>query len=169
MIQNLFDEYRFFPRDPERELEITAILFGSLIKHQLVSSLTLGMALRLVLDALCKPLDSRMFSFGLTALKQFRDRLVEWPQYCNHIMQISHVRDAHGELVEFIESALVRISSSQPEQSGGNPASTDQNQNYMSLPSDTNESSEASWQSIVGPTTIQSVLAQRQQACSRGR
>jgi len=164
MIQSLFDEYRFFPRYPERELEITAILFGSLIKHQLVSSLTLGMALRVVLDALRKPLDSKMFSFGLTALKQFRDRLVEWPQYCNHIMQISHVRDAHGELVEFIESALARISSSQPEQSGGNPASTDQNQNSMSLPSDTNESSEASWQSIVGPTTTQSVLAQRQQA-----
>lgn len=164
MIHNLFDEYRFFPRYPERELEITAILFGSLIKHQLVSSLTLGMALRVVLDALRKPLDSKMFSFGLTALEQFRDRLVEWPQYCNHIMQISHVRDAHGELVEFIDRALARISSSQPEQSGGNPTSTDQNQNSLSLPSDTNESSEASWQSIADPTTTQSVLAQRQQA-----
>lgn len=166
MIRSLFDEYRFFPRYPERELEITAILFGSLIKHQLVSSLTLGFALRCVLDALRKPLDSKMFSFGLTAFEQFRDRLVEWPQYCNHIMQISHVRDAHPDLVEFIDRALARVSSSQPEQSGGNPASTDQNQNSMSLPSDNNESSEASWQSIVGPTTTQSVLAQRQQAGS---
>eukprot|EP00250_Pteridium_aquilinum_P021342 c25093_g1_i1 orf=270-7661(-) len=110
MIQSLFDEYCFFPKYPERELRITAILFGSLIKHQLVSSLTLGIALRYVLDALRKPLDSRMFSFGLTALEKFRDRLVEWPQYCNHILQISHMREAHGGLVEFIERALVRLS-----------------------------------------------------------
>ncbi|KAL3683907.1 hypothetical protein R1sor_001929 [Riccia sorocarpa] len=115
MIQSLFDEYRFFPRYPERELRITAVLFGSLIKHQLVSSLTLGIALRCVLDALRKPLDSKMFSFGLTALEQFTDRLVEWPQYCNHILQISHMRDAHSDLVEFIERTLARVSSSQSE------------------------------------------------------
>ncbi|BBN05282.1 CCR4-NOT transcription complex subunit 1 [Marchantia polymorpha subsp. ruderalis] len=115
MIQSLFDEYRFFPRYPERELKITAVLFGSLIKHQLVSSLTLGIALRCVLDALRKPLDTKMFSFGLTALEQFMDRLVEWPQYCNHILQISHMRDAHSDLMEFIERALARVSSSQSE------------------------------------------------------
>ncbi|CAK9867154.1 unnamed protein product [Sphagnum jensenii] len=85
MLQSLFDEYRFFPRYPERELRITAILFGSLIKHQL------------------------MFSFGLAALDQFKDRLVEWPQYCNHILLITHIRETHSELVEFIERALSRV------------------------------------------------------------
>jgi hypothetical protein len=53
----------------------------------------------------------QMFSFGLTALEKFRDRLVEWPQYCNHILQISHMREAHGSLVEFIQRALARVSS----------------------------------------------------------
>ena len=52
-----------------------------------------------------------MFSFGLAALEKFRDRLVEWPQYCNHILQISHMREAHGSLVEFIQRALTRVSS----------------------------------------------------------
>jgi hypothetical protein len=88
---------------------------GSLVKHQLVSSITLGHALRCVLDALRKPLDSKMFSFALAALDQFKDRLVEWPQYCNHILQISHIREAHLELVEFIERALARVPRSQPE------------------------------------------------------
>ncbi|CAK9208187.1 unnamed protein product [Sphagnum jensenii] len=115
MVQSLFDEYRFFPRYPERELRITAVLFGSLVKHQLVSSITLGHALRCVLDALRKPLDSKMFSFALAALDEFKDRLVEWPQYCNHILQISHIREAHLELVEFIERALARVPRSQPE------------------------------------------------------
>ncbi|KAL0547689.1 hypothetical protein IC582_012113 [Cucumis melo] len=111
MIANLFEEYRFFPKYPERQLKIAAVLFGSVIKHQLVTHLTLGIALRGVLDALRKPADSKvMFVFGTKALEQFVDRLIEWPQYCNHILQISHLRSTHVELVAFIEQALLRIS-----------------------------------------------------------
>ncbi|MCL7049794.1 hypothetical protein MKW94_019738, partial [Papaver nudicaule] len=33
-----------------------------------------------------------MFVFGVKALEQFVDRLVEWPRYCNQILQISHLR-----------------------------------------------------------------------------
>lgn len=28
MIANLFEEYKFFPKYPERQLKITAVLFG---------------------------------------------------------------------------------------------------------------------------------------------
>ncbi|KAJ0235619.1 Transcription regulator [Hirschfeldia incana] len=111
MIANLFEEYRFFPKYPERQLKIASILFGSVIKHQLISSITLGMALRLVLDSLRKPADSKMFLFGSKALEQFVNRLVELPQYCNHILQISHLRSTHPELITVIEQALSRISS----------------------------------------------------------
>ncbi|KAK2975819.1 hypothetical protein RJ640_022836 [Escallonia rubra] len=111
MIQNLFEEYRFFFKFPEIELNIVAALVGSLIKHQLVTHLTLGIALRSVLDALRKPTDTKIFAFGTVALEQFLDRLVEWPQYCNHILQISHLCGAHPELVSFIEHTLARISS----------------------------------------------------------
>ncbi len=55
MIHNLFDEYQFFHKYPEKELRITGILFGTLVQHQLVSSITLGIALRYVLEALRKP------------------------------------------------------------------------------------------------------------------
>ncbi|KHG29327.1 CCR4-NOT transcription complex subunit 1 [Gossypium arboreum] len=120
MIANLFEEYRFFPKYPERQLKIAAVLFGSVIKHQLVTHLTLGIALRCVLDALRKPADSKMFLFGTKALEQFVDRLIEWPQYCNHILQISHLRATHSELVAFIERALIRISSGHLEPDGSN-------------------------------------------------
>ncbi|GER44883.1 transcription regulators [Striga asiatica] len=110
MIANLFEEFKFFTKYPEKQLRIAAILFGSLIKHQLVTHLTLGIALRAVLDSLRKPSDSKMFSFGTKALEQFVDRLVEWPQYCNHILQISHLRATHSELVAFVERTLNRIS-----------------------------------------------------------
>jgi len=54
-INNLFDEYRFFERYPDRELQITGVLFGLLIHHQLLASHALGVALRHVLEALRKP------------------------------------------------------------------------------------------------------------------
>lgn len=121
---------------------------GSVIKHQLVSHLTLGIALRGVLDALRKPADSKvtiilfknilinslyvimmptsflqMFVFGTKALEQFVDRLIEWPQYCNHILQISHLRNTHPDIVAFIERALSRISSGHLESDGASNAS----------------------------------------------
>lgn len=57
----------------------------------------------------------QMFSFGTKALEQFVDRLIEWPQYCNHILQISHMRAAHPDLVIFIERTLSRISAAHAE------------------------------------------------------
>lgn len=109
MIHNLFDEYRFFPKYPEKELLITAILFGSLIQNQLVVNLTLGIALRFVLDALRKPLGTKMFTFGQEALNQFKSRLQEWPQYCSYILQVPHMRQAEPELMEFIERTLAPV------------------------------------------------------------
>ncbi|KAK4267898.1 hypothetical protein QN277_024622 [Acacia crassicarpa] len=135
MIANLFEEYKFFPKYPERQLKIAAVLFGSLIKHQLVTHIGLGIALRCVLDALRKPADSKMFLFGSLALEQFVDRLIEWPQYCNHILQVSHMRSAHAEIVAFIEQVLVRISSGYAETDGINQPSAINNHNSIATTS----------------------------------
>ncbi|XP_019427326.1 PREDICTED: CCR4-NOT transcription complex subunit 1-like isoform X1 [Lupinus angustifolius] len=64
-----------------------------------------------------------MFMFGSLALEQFVDRLPEWPQYCNHILQISHLRSTHLEIVGFIEDALARISSAHADGDGASLAS----------------------------------------------
>lgn len=37
MIRNLFEEYRFFPSYPEKELHTTACLFGGIIEQGLVT------------------------------------------------------------------------------------------------------------------------------------
>ncbi|KAK6936303.1 CCR4-NOT transcription complex subunit 1, HEAT repeat [Dillenia turbinata] len=154
MIQNLFEEYRFFPRYPEKQLKIAAILLGSLIKHQLVTHLTLGIALRGVLDALRKPTDSKIFAFGTKALEQFLDRLVEWPQYCNHILQISHLRGSHPELVAFIERALARISSGHSDSNGGASSSIDAQHGSAQATLDNAEVPDSSWQ-LLGPRSTQ--------------
>jgi len=122
MIHNLFDEYRFFSKYPEKELRITGILFGKLIQHQLVSSITLGIALRYVLEALRKPPShpvsattsnsGKMFRFGMFALEQFKVRLHEWPQYCSHIVQIPHLKEGYAALIEEIEGAMTENTNS---------------------------------------------------------
>jgi len=105
MVHNLFDEYRFFPKYPEKELRVTAVLFGRLIDHQLVASVTLGVALRCVLDAVRKPFGTKMFAFGSEALEQFKQRLQEWPQYCQHLAAVPHLPQAHPDLAQLLREA----------------------------------------------------------------
>jgi len=81
------------------------VLFGALIQHQLVQQLTLGLALRYVLDALRKPVQDKMHRFGTFALQQFMGRLHEWPKYCTHILQIPHLRQ-NRELTSQIQAAM---------------------------------------------------------------
>lgn len=111
MIHNLYDEYRFFHKYPDKELHVTGKLFGSLIHHQLVSSITLGIALRYVLEALRKDPEhgesnEKLFRFGRISLEQFRGRLVEWPQYCSHLIQIPHLAKHCRELFDEAQRAL---------------------------------------------------------------
>ncbi|PHT74477.1 hypothetical protein T459_21754 [Capsicum annuum] len=91
-------------------LLLEIVFTGSLIKNQLVTNHTLDIALQNVFDSLCTSADSKVFLFGIRVLAQFVDRLIEWPQYCIRIVQISHLRSSHPELVAFVERALSRVS-----------------------------------------------------------
>ena len=53
MIHNLFDEYRFFAKYPDKELAITAALFGGLVQLNLVAGRWLDLALRYLLVRCC--------------------------------------------------------------------------------------------------------------------
>lgn len=104
MMRNLFEEYKFFPQYPEKELQITAQLFGGIIERGLIGNyLTLGMSLRFVLDALRKPEGSKMYYFGITALDRFKSRLKDYSTYCDHLRGIPHYSDFPPHLMEYIE------------------------------------------------------------------
>jgi CCR4-NOT transcription complex subunit 1 len=103
MIKNLFEEYKFFPQYPDNALFITAELFGGIIEHGLVTMIHLGVALRFVLDALRKPIDSNMSWFGLIALDRFKGRLKEYSQYCQHVASIAHFKEFPAHLVKWVE------------------------------------------------------------------
>lgn len=107
MLRNLFEEYRFFPQYPDKELHITAQLFGGIIERGLVSSyMALGMALRFVLDALRKPEGSKMYYFGIAALDRFKTRLKDYHKYCEHVRTIPHFNEFPQHLIEYVEYGL---------------------------------------------------------------
>ncbi|XP_024911755.1 CCR4-NOT transcription complex subunit 1 [Cynoglossus semilaevis] len=103
MLRNLFEEYRFFPQYPDKELHITACLFGGIIEKGLVTYMALGLALRYVLEALRKPFGSKMYYFGIAALDKFKNRLKDYPQYCQHLASIAHFLQFPHHLQEYIE------------------------------------------------------------------
>uniref|UniRef100_H2YFJ6 CCR4-NOT transcription complex subunit 1 n=1 Tax=Ciona savignyi TaxID=51511 RepID=H2YFJ6_CIOSA len=103
MMRNLFEEYRFFPQYPDKELHITACLFGGIIEKNLVTYMALGIALRYVLEALRKMHNTKMYYFGIAALDRFKGKLKDYPQYCCHISGIAHFNDFPSHLVEYVE------------------------------------------------------------------
>lgn len=62
--------------------------------------MALGVALRYVMEALQKPLNSKMYYFGVLALDRFRTRLKEYPRYCHHIMEIEHFTGFPAHIAE---------------------------------------------------------------------
>lgn len=104
MLKNLFEEYRFFPQYPDKELQITAHLFGGIIEHGLVTNfMHLGLALRFVLDALRKPHGSKMYYFGIAALDRFKSKLKDYTKYCEHIASTPHFNEFPSHLIEYVE------------------------------------------------------------------
>jgi CCR4-NOT transcription complex subunit 1 len=107
MLRNLFEEYKFFPQYPEKELFITAQLFGGIIERSIVTSyVALGLALRFVLEALKKPEGSKMYYFGIAALDRFKGRLKEYHKYCEHVRAIGHFSEFPQHLQEYVEYGL---------------------------------------------------------------
>jgi CCR4-NOT transcription complex subunit 1 len=89
MIHGLFDEYAHYVDYPLEALATTAVLFGGIISHKLISDLPLQIGLGMILEAVRDhhP-DESMYKFGLQALMQLFGRLREWPGFCTQLLQI---------------------------------------------------------------------------------
>lgn len=110
MVRNLFEEYRFFPQYPDKELHITAQLFGGIVDRNLVQSAQqLGLALRYVTEALRKQEGSKMYNFGITSLDRFKTRLCAYPNYCEYLKTIPNFNDLPPHLMEYVKYGIKGI------------------------------------------------------------
>jgi CCR4-NOT transcription complex subunit 1 len=73
-IKNLFEEYKFYSQYPERELLLTAQLFGGLFERGLFQNQVLFAAFRVILEGLKKPNGTNLWSFAVTALDRCKTR-----------------------------------------------------------------------------------------------
>ncbi|KAL6766839.1 NOT1 [Auxenochlorella protothecoides x Auxenochlorella symbiontica] len=88
VVHNLFDEYRFLARYPDRELELTGELWGRVMAARLVTGAPLAVAQRHLLDALgANAPGSRMHAFGLRAARALAPRLPDWPEFAAQLAE----------------------------------------------------------------------------------
>lgn len=102
MIHRLFTAYFNFGRYVERHLLISANLFGGLIEHDILG-INLRCAMNRVLHTLHLPIDSKMFTFGITALERFKDSLHLYPRFCRIVRNIPSFSKFPPHLIEYIE------------------------------------------------------------------
>ncbi|CAF4148281.1 unnamed protein product, partial [Rotaria sp. Silwood2] len=76
-IRNLFEEYKFYPQYPERELLLTAQLFGGFFERGLFQNQVLIAAFRVILEGLKKQVGSNIWNFSVTALNRCKTRIRE--------------------------------------------------------------------------------------------
>lgn len=93
MIHGLFDEYALYGTYPLEALATTAVLFGGIISHKLISDLPLEIGLGMILEAVRdhNP-EEAMYKFGLQALMQLFSRLPEWPGFCRQLLAVSGLK-----------------------------------------------------------------------------
>lgn len=89
MIHGLFDEYTHYIGYPLEALATTAVLFGGIISHKLISDLPLKVGLGMILESVRDHMpDEAMYKFGLQALIQLLPRFHEWPGFCKQLLLI---------------------------------------------------------------------------------
>ncbi|KAK7414488.1 CCR4-NOT core subunit cdc39 [Neonectria punicea] len=114
MIHGLFDEYNHYVDYPLEALATTAVLFGGIVSHKLISDLPLKIGLGMILEAVRDHMpDDPMYKFGLQALMQLLVRFREWPGFCKQLLQIPglHGTEAYKKAEDVVrdhEEELVR-------------------------------------------------------------
>ncbi|CAF0747026.1 unnamed protein product, partial [Didymodactylos carnosus] len=102
-VKNLFDEYKFYPQYPERELHLTAQLFGGLVERNLLPPQIITAAFRAINEGLKKPPSHNLFVFAVTALERCKLRLRENIQYCQLFKTAQSYRDLPSNLRDYID------------------------------------------------------------------
>jgi CCR4-NOT transcription complex subunit 1 len=105
IIHGLFDEYACYKDYPLDALATTAVLFGGIIKHDLISGIPLEVALDMALESVKNNTkEDSMYKFGLQALLQVDDRLTKWPSYCQQLLETQSLRntDFYSRVEELI-------------------------------------------------------------------
>ncbi|GIZ37484.1 hypothetical protein CKM354_000092900 [Cercospora kikuchii] len=120
MLFGLFEEYNCFGEYPNEALATTAVLFGGLVSHKVVSGIAEQQAIFMILDAVTQSsTEDPMYRFGLQALIHVLPRLKEWPPLAERILRIPSLRGTSA-----MEAAETVLKEAQPQSAGLNGEAT---------------------------------------------
>lgn len=114
VVSRLLDESRLFPKYSLHDLSITAAFLGLLINHDLVHASDLDLAHSCVLEALRRPMHTKMFRFGVLALEQFLDRLPAFPALCQDLARIQDLSEAFPDYGQQIKDITMTVPEESP-------------------------------------------------------
>lgn len=117
MVHGLFDEYNCFGEYPNEALATTAVLFGGLIKYDVLSGLSVQVALYMVFEAvIAYGPDDSMWKFGMQALLHFVERLKDWPHLAERVLHIPSLRGT--QVIPTAEKVLKELQQEEPSMNG---------------------------------------------------
>lgn len=95
---NIMKEYKFFKNYPEKQLRITAEVYGKMIQKKVVDGRSLAIFLKGLTD--CLEMDGLMFEFGLAAVQKFALDVDAIPlSFYKHLFAIKRLRDKHFDFL----------------------------------------------------------------------
>ncbi|KAI5360794.1 Putative CCR4-Not complex component, Not1, CCR4-NOT transcription complex subunit 1, domain 4 [Septoria linicola] len=108
MLYGLWEEYHCFGEYPNEALATTAVLFGGLVSHQVLSGISEQHGIFMILDAVSDfSIEDPMYRFGLQALLHVLPRLEEWPQLAERILRTPSLRGTNA--IAAAENVLKKI------------------------------------------------------------
>ena len=113
MVQNLFDEWKFFPKYPKKELWMTAKLFGKIISEKkIIDGVVTDIGLKWIVEGLKR--DGKMFEFTITALEEWKDS-IEYEAGLMDILECKQLKDKKPDLYEYINKRYLDIKAASEE------------------------------------------------------
>ena len=95
MLHSMLDEYRFFNKYPDKELNLMGSLFGKIIDLRLIDGFIESIALKYIIDGFKKQ-QGKLMIFSTMAVEQFLEKLFIWPQFLEELYKTT--KNFQGEL-----------------------------------------------------------------------
>ena len=119
MVQNLFDEWKFFPKYPKKELWMTARLFGKIISEKkIIDGVVTDIGLKCIVEGLKR--EGKMFDFAITALEECKDS-IDNETGLKNILTCKQLGNKKPELYQYINNRYKELYGVKEEQPQAKP------------------------------------------------
>ncbi|EDO18742.1 hypothetical protein Kpol_1028p15 [Vanderwaltozyma polyspora DSM 70294] len=100
-IQTIFSERLYFKQYPTQALHITSVLFGLMIKLNMLEDFLLDMAFIMLLEYV-NDNEPQLFQFSVMAIEVFVTQLQSYPGFCSQLMSSNSFMNSNSSVSQYI-------------------------------------------------------------------